>query len=429
MVLGKKLSGLPWLAIIFSISVFLRIAAALVLGNQVVAMPGIHDQISYHTLATQIIQGKGYSFPENWYPFTLANTPTSHWSFIYPLYLSAVYLLVGVNPIVARILQAILTGILSCLLVYRITTKLANTTVGLISAGLTAVYGYFIYYNAALMTEPFFILGILSVIYITLKLIEAPSLLLWILLGILLGISIMLRQTALFLAPLMIVWILFELRGRVAFARLWWHPLLTLAVIAAFILPWTVRNYARFGTFLLTNSNSGYALYASTHPQLGTVWPESTDEVVVPIPDELKPLNEAQKDRALNQLAMENVLADPGRIIQLSLSKSLEYFKFWPSPTSSILSSLIRTLSFGLYLPFMLVGLVLSLKSWRKFVPLYLVCLCFAGLHILSWPAPRYRLPSDAVMMVFAGMAVVRLYQIFYFRRKPALDLSKERVS
>jgi hypothetical protein len=30
-------------------------------------------------------------------------------------------------------------------------------------------------------------------------------------------------------------------------------------------------------------------------------------------------------------------------------------------------------------------------------------------LHLISWAAPRYRLPSDAVMMVFAGLAVADL--------------------
>jgi len=27
-------------------------------------------------------------------------------------------------------------------------------------------------------------------------------------------------------------------------------------------------------------------------------------------------------------------------------------------------------------------------------------------LHLVSWAAPRYRLPSDALLMVFAGLAL-----------------------
>ena len=40
-------------------------------------------------------------------------------------------------------------------------------------------------------------------------------------------------------------------------------------------------------------------------------------------------------------------------------------------------------------------------------MPLYLYVAFDTALHLASWAAPRYRLPSDAVMMVFAGAAVV----------------------
>jgi 4-amino-4-deoxy-L-arabinose transferase-like glycosyltransferase len=289
------------------------------------------------------------------------------------------------------------------------------------------VYGYFIYYNAALMTESLFIVGILATIYICLRLLDRPALSWWMLLGVILGGSILLRQTALFLVPILIAWVLFELWNKRIFLKNWWHPITTVLIVLAIILPWTYRNYATYGQFLLLNSNSGYALYASTHPQLGVSWPADLEEVVVPVPDELSGLNEAQMDRGLSKLTMQNVIADPWRIFRLSLSKSLEYLKFWPSVHSNWISNLVRTLSFGLYAPFMLIGLFLSFKRWRQFMPLYLVCLSFAGLHILSWPAPRYRLPSDAIMMVFAGMAVYQLLQYVSSRRKKSIAVSQAR--
>ena len=47
----------------------------------------------------------GYSFTENWYPFTLADTPTL--VLCHPLYLAGVYAVAGFHPLVARLLQGL----------------------------------------------------------------------------------------------------------------------------------------------------------------------------------------------------------------------------------------------------------------------------------------------------------------------------------
>jgi hypothetical protein len=135
---GNKRAVIPWLVIILLVSVLLRIGSALILGDRVVVLPGIHDQISYHTLANQINEGKGFSFPVNWYPFTRANTPTAHWSFIYPLFLAAVYQIGGDHPLLARIIQAIVCGLLSCWLVFLIAKRLTGNPTALFSAGLNS---------------------------------------------------------------------------------------------------------------------------------------------------------------------------------------------------------------------------------------------------------------------------------------------------
>ena len=48
------------------------------------------------------------------------------------------------------------------------------------------------------------------------------------------------------------------------------------------------------------------------------------------------------------------------------LSRAEEYFKFWPSPHSGLLNNWARVLSFGLCLPFMVLGVVLSLGDARR---------------------------------------------------------------
>ena len=392
------------LTLIFLGAILVRLPAALYMGDEVTVLPGIHDQVSYDALARSLLDGRGYSFTKNWYPFTPANTPTAHWSFIYPLYLAGIYALTGYHPLAARLVQGVVGSALTCLLIYLIGRRVANEITGLIGAALAAIYGYFIYYNVALMTETFFIVSVLFSLYLSLELKEKPSLARWALLGLALGVAGLLRQTALLFVPFLLFWLFLELRAQSI--RLLYFAV-PLVVITLMIAPWTIRNYVVYGQFLPLNSNAGYALYASNHPHLGTDW--RNDEIVVQIPEELNGQNEAQLNDALSRKGIEFILADPQRYLWLTLDKTLEYFKFWPSSESGRMSNLVRVLSFGLYLPFMLLGLYLSFSHWRRYTILYLFILIHTTIHLLSWPAPRYRLPVDAVSMVFAGLALLEL--------------------
>ena len=392
------------LILILAAAVLIRIPAALLMGDQVSELPGIQDQVSYDALARSLLAGRGYSFTDNWYPFTPANTPTAHWSFLYPLYLAGVYAVTGYHPLVARLLQGAVGGALMCFLIYKIGRRVVNEETGLVGAGLASVYGYFVYYNVALMTETFFIVLVLFSLYLSLEVKEQPTLARWALLGLTLGVAGLLRQTVLLLVPFLLLWLLWELKKD---GIRWDSIVAPVGIIILMIAPWTIRNYLVFHQFLLLNSNAGYAFFASNNPNLGTDW--RNDIVVVPIPEELAGQNEAELDRALTRKGIQFILADPQRYLRLTLDKTLEYFKFWPSSESGRMSNLVRVFSFGLYLPFMVLGLCLSLARWRSFAILYLFIVIHTGIHLLSWPAPRYRLPVDAVSMVFAGLALIEL--------------------
>ena len=147
-------------------AVLLRLGAAFLLGDQVIALPGIADQVSYHTLATRLAGGYGFTFSRIWWPYTSAGEPTAHWSYLYTFFLAGIYAVIGIHPLVARIIQAVLGGILMPLFAYRIAKQVFRQLpdvqiISLIAAAWTALYGYFIYYAAALMTETFYIIGIL----------------------------------------------------------------------------------------------------------------------------------------------------------------------------------------------------------------------------------------------------------------------------
>ena len=118
------------LVYIIVISVLLRLGAAFYLGNTVEILPGTFDQISYHNLALRIIDGYGFSFGEEWWPITKANAPTAHWSFLYTLYLAFIYKIFGPTPLVARIIQAVIVGIMQPYLTYKLGNRLFASMIG-----------------------------------------------------------------------------------------------------------------------------------------------------------------------------------------------------------------------------------------------------------------------------------------------------------
>lgn len=396
------------------LSILLRVVMAIWLGDRAEPVSGAFDQVSYDTLAQRVLAGYGFSFPTNWYPFTPANEPTAHWSYLYTLYLAGVYAIVGHHPLIARLIQVLLSG-LNIWFAYRIGRRLFGEWAGITAAALTAVYAYFIFFNATLMTQTFYILAVLAAIELTLGLVENPTRRGWILLGVTIGIGALVRQTLLIFAPLLFLWIILNKWRQVR----WGDVFLSLIAIGLFILPWTAYNYLTFHDFLLLNSNGGYWFYSSNHPAQGTTFDQN---FAAPLPEYLKGLGEPAEDRALYREGLGFIAADPTRFLFLSLSRVQVYFWIAPSEQSTFLSNLGRVGSFTLYLPFMLYGIFLSLRSWRVCMPLYLYVAFDTMLSLTTWAAPRYRLPSDAIMMVFAGMAVITLAMQIRMRFSPALS-------
>jgi hypothetical protein len=420
-----KKTKVPALFLILAVSSILRVIVALYMGEQVVALPGIFDQVSYHNLALRVLDGHGFTFGELWWPITPAGEPTAHWSFLYTFYLIVSYFLFGAHPVVARIIQAVVVGILHPYITYRLGEKIfPGRNIGIITACITAVYIYFIYYGAALMTEPFYITAILFSIYFSIQLTESQTSKQDIKLGVALGVSlsiiVLLRQVFLLFIPFLFLWI-----WTTRFKRTLGLPIistaLSFALIVVSILPISLYNQSRFGRFVLLNTNSGYAFYWGNHPYYGTqfipILPDGVYQDL--IPEDIRHLDEAALDQELLKRGIQFVRDDPQRYILLSLSRIPDYFMFWYSSESSTLSNISRIGSFGIFLPFMLYGLFLAIKKTSSFWELLtssqglliLFALVYSGVHILTWTLIRYRLPVDAVLIPFAGLALYDVAQ------------------
>jgi hypothetical protein len=229
-------------------------------------------------------------------------------------------------------------------------------------------------------------------------------------------------------AAVMIVWLLWTGWQRGTLGRMVRSDVVAIAVLVISIAPFTLRNYAAYGQFLLLNSNAGYAMFSAQHPMHGTEFREFD---AAPIPPELVGQNEAQLDKELMQRGIGFVLAEPGRYLALSLSRVVDYFEFWPTPDTALINNVGRAGSIGVLLPFMLIGLWLAFRhggprstgSWRAFShsPLALISLfmlVYSVLHIFTWAMPRYRLPVDAVALPLAALTISAMARRWAARRR-----------
>lgn len=446
------------LCIAILLAVGVRVLSALFQGDSIDTLPGIYDQVSYNGLAQRLIEGHGFSFGEDHWPATRAGEPTAHWSFLYTLYVAGIYALFGVHPLIVRLLQAVVVGVLHTWFAYRLGRRLFDPTVGVVAAALSAVYIYFVYYTGALMTESFYIVGVLWSLDVTLRLAaraqpaaraaRAVSIWwLWVELGLAFGITTLLRQAFGLAAIFVMLWLWWRLLfpsvqdptyaepGETT-ARPWTNvivgTMLAGCVGALLIVPWTIRNYHAFDQLVPLNTNSGYVLFWGNHPIYGTdfvgILPADGPTYYELIPPELLHLNEAELDSALLQRGAQFILDDPVRYLLLSMSRTREYFKFWPSAESSTVSNIARVGSFGIYLPFMVYGLFIWLVHYRRTATseqragvllLLLFAAVYTMMHLLTWSLIRYRVPVDAILVLFAALGLVDLIR----RVTPALNM------
>jgi undecaprenyl pyrophosphate phosphatase UppP len=430
------------LAVIIGLSLVLRLGTAVFMGPSIEARPGVTDELSYHALAVRVVEGHGFSFGTNWWPATHADEPTAHWSFLYVLFIAAIYLVAGPLPLVARIVQASLVSVLHPWLAWRTGNRLFGPNVGLASAAITAVYGYFVYYSGTLVTEPLYIVAVLWVLDIATAIASrttrrrAKAIGPWLLLGVAAATAILLRQAFLLMVPLVVGWTVWQLRNRrrtseaqsLGALALAGRAAIVFAVVAAAILPWTLRNYRAFGQFVPLNTNAGFVMFWANHPVHGTsfmpILSYGTVNYGTMLPTDVKGLNEAALDRELFRRGLGFVKDDPVRYLRLSISRAGEYFKFWPSADSGRASNAARVLSFGLLLPLLVSGVVIAFtkSDWASqqapgATLLLVVVAAYTLVHLLTWTLVRYRLPVDAMAMPFAGVSVVagltRLRRVF----------------
>jgi 4-amino-4-deoxy-L-arabinose transferase-like glycosyltransferase len=248
------------LAAVAALGLVLRAAYLYGLARKVV---GIGDWWFYHWQAGLIANGHGFTDPwlllgTHHYRASAMHPP------LYPLLLSGLYLIGGHSQLDQRSL-GLLLGTITLVLVGLLGRRVGGDRMGLLSAGLYAVYPVMIAVDGDLMSEVLYGPLIAGMLLSALAVIDRPNLRRAALLGALIGLAALTRTEALLFLPFLVVPVAWRARsswrGRAGLAA---AAILTCVVV---IGPWLIRNESTFGRFVLISTNDQTVLAGANCPK------------------------------------------------------------------------------------------------------------------------------------------------------------------
>ncbi len=255
------------------------------------------DMSIYDYTASALAEGKGF--------IDFAGAPSAHWPPGYPAVLAPLYWATDNSLLSARLLNAVI-GVATVLLVFLLGAKTFDRRIGLVGAGLLAVFPGQVFATSLIMTEPLFTFAFLLILvvaaYALLGDAQKPGrqgLIRAAIIGVLIGAAALVRGEGLLLVAVIPALLFYARRFSPRFA-LAQSSLIVLGA-AIVILPWTVRNVVKMHAPIIMSTSATEALWVGHHDgangRIADFDPVTEKYAGMPNPDyEVKVNNEALKE-------------------------------------------------------------------------------------------------------------------------------------
>jgi len=398
-----------WLMIILALGVLVRLVVVFVFFGTYTPE---HDAGHWHAMAQNFLSGRGLLVDENKMAY---RTPLP------ALYFAAIYAVFGTSILAVQIANIVL-GVCTVWLVY----DLVSRCFGVLSARWAALFASFyppiLLYTAQLLSET----PVLMLIALTLWLVwllRGHSGIWFILVGIVSGLAVLTRQSALAVAVFIAVWTVLDRRRRQWLSRV--SPaLFMLAFLALTVAPWTLRNYVVLGEFVPLTSGGGISLWIANNPKADGAGVEN-----VPSTPHLSALPESKRGPAYQRLAMQYIRENPGRFAQLSLRRLIYFWHLGYHGEGAA-----EVVFLVIYLPMLGLAAVGCWAGWRfnrnAVLLLLSVPVTLTVVHMVFLPVGRYRLPAELIVCMFAGVGIaLNASKVIKRLRAVKFALEKRRVA
>lgn len=347
---------------------------------------------------------------------------------LYPYLLGLIYFIFGVSVPAARLIQ-VLVGTVNCGLIYLLGRRLLGPATGLLAAFLTAVYGWLVVYDSAILSPVAIVFFSALLLLLLLRLRERragwPG---WLAAGILAGLTATVSGHSLPFLPLAAAWIFFPRRA--------WRPALGFLAGAAVVLGLiTYRNWRVGGDLVPLTAHGGINFYIGNNPYARGVFEPppilrsggatlQRDAETIARRALGRPLQPSEVSSFWFGQGFDFIKSHPGAFIAL-LGRKFTIFFDQLEIADVIHPAFFRRVApilkipfpvFGVIAPFALLGLLLAAKRWRNLLLIYLFIAGYILSTILYFVNSRYRLPLVPFLLIFAAWAI--LWGVQRARRK-----------
>jgi 4-amino-4-deoxy-L-arabinose transferase-like glycosyltransferase len=386
---------------------------------------GLHDSGDsdfFHRLAVLIGDGRGFVEPLG-LSLTGAARPTALHPPLYPLFLGA-FSAVGVDSYLAQRVIGCFIGFFVIVCVGLLGRRVGGDRVGLIAAGLAAVYPVLIAADGAVMSESLYGLLVVVALLCAYRLAERPSAGRAAVLGAVIALAALTRAEALALLVLALVpaAVMGARRsgGRTSGA---WRPVAAGVLACVVVLaPWTARNWHVFGRPILISNNSG-TLLAGANCDTTYRGPELGSWNIYCVQPSISP-NEALAAADERSVGLSYAGDHLGRVPAVLAVRLLRTFDLYQpgvearrAESRSDRLEVAGAIAFWVLLP---VGVWGALLLRRRRQPLVLLLAPFAlavAVSLVGYGIPRFRHPADLALVVLAAVAYEQLLRR---RRRPS---------
>jgi hypothetical protein len=364
-------------------------------------------------IAHSLAIGKGFASP-----FRIDTGPTAWTTPVYPLLLGGLMRLFGPYTYASYEAAAavnILFSSLVCVPLYFAGKRIGGAGLGALAAWLWAIFP-----NAILLTYESLWEACLSallgaaLLWATLRVAESGRARAWCGYGLLFGLALMTNAALLSLLPLLGGWALYRCRQH---GGPWLrNAILTAGLAAACCVPWTIRNYTVFHSFIPLRSILGLQLWVGNNPQAKVVWLGEQH----PIHDQAErekyiDMGEVAYMRQKERDAVAYIATHPGREAALVAGR---FVSLWSGGTPTPLHDFRTNPSIWFRYVLLLngaaglgalLGIFFLIRERSPYAfPAAVYPLVYPWAYYLTLALPRYRHPIDPIVLLLTAVSLQR---------------------
>jgi 4-amino-4-deoxy-L-arabinose transferase-like glycosyltransferase len=338
---------------------------------------------------------------------------------VYPYFIGIIYSLFGTLTAV-KLVQCLL-GALLVPAVGRMGKEALGERAGLVAAAITAFYPELIWFCVHFWAETVFVVLLWWGLERLLQADVRGSVGVTVASGLLLGLAVLTRETVLYFLPFAALWLAWRRPGGGRRAAV------LLATALLVILPWTLRNWIVFRTFVPVSTAGALNLWqGNTHLTRQEVYEEYWAV-----------RGRMQKYRYTRHKALEAILSrQPLWLFEKLRDEMPRYWAAHGQPIVHIergaygdvsrpraLAAIVVVLAPYLAVLVLFVVGIAALPGHRAMWLLLGFLLFYVALHVAAHGYPRYRLPSMPVLFLVAGQGWA------FLRSRPRPRLGARRLS